>query len=195
MEQRLQQQISFLIEIDKMKTILRQNLIADGTRRENDAEHSWHMAIMVTVLKEYAADPVDLLRVIKMCLVHDLIEIYAGDTFCYDKVGCEDKEQREREAADRLFAILPQDQGLEFRALWEEFDRMDTPDSAFAAAVDRIQPFLLNYYTNGHTWTLGEIDSKMVYARMEPVKKAVPAFWPVFTTMVESCIERGLLPR
>lgn len=195
MNQRLQQQMEFLIEIDRMKCVLRQNLIADGSRRENDAEHSWHMAMTVMVLSEYASEPIDLLRVIKMCLLHDLVEVYAGDTFCYDAAGYEDKAQRETEAADRLFGILPVDQGGEYRALWEEFEQMNTPDSAFAGAVDRVQPFLLNYCTNGHTWSLGKIDSNMVYARMAPVEKALPEVWPVLTTMMEDCIKRGLLPR
>lgn len=195
MEERLKKQLSFLIEIDKMKTILRQTLIANGTRQENDAEHSWHMAMVAMVLSEYAAEEIDVNRVVKMCLLHDLIEVYAGDTFCYDKAGHSDKAQREARAADKLFAMLPEEQGAEYRALWEEFDRMDTPDSAFAAAVDRIQPFLLNYCTDGHTWKLVPVNSDMVYERMAPVKTAIPTLWPVLTGMVEECIEKGLLPR
>lgn len=190
----LELQLHFLMEIDQMKQICRQNLIADGSRRENDAEHSWHMAMTALVLSEYAAWPINLSRVLQMCLVHDLIEVYAGDTFCYDKAANEEKEQRERAAADRLFAILPAGQGTALRALWEEFDRMDTPDSAFAAAADRIQPFLLNCSTGGHTWTLGQINSAMVYRRLEPIRQAMPAVWPKIREMVEHCIADGLLP-
>ncbi len=195
MKERLKQQFDFLIEIDRMKQILRQNLIAVGSRRENDAEHSWHMAVMACVLCEYASDEIDLSRVLQMCLVHDLVEVYAGDTFCYDAAGNADKAKREQEAADQLFTILPKEQGQHYRALWEEFDRMDTPDSAFAAAVDRIQPFLLNYCTGGHTWKLGEINSQMVYERIAPVKKAMPDVWPALSNMLEECVEKGLLPR
>lgn len=195
MEERLKKQLKFLIEIDQMKTVLRRNLIADGSRQENDAEHSWHMALMAATLSEYANGQVDLSRVLQMCLLHDLVEVYAGDTFCYDQAGYADKEKREKDAADLIFGMLPQEQGNAYRSLWEEFDRMDTPDSAFAAAVDRVQPFLLNYCTDGHTWTLGEIDSSMVYERMAPVRHALPALWPVLCSMVEDCIARGLLPR
>lgn len=118
-----------------MKNVLRQTLLADGSRRESDAEHSWHLAMYAMLLSEYAPEPVDISRVVRMVLVHDLIEIYAGDTFCYDKEGNRDKAAREAAAADRLYALLPADQAGEYRALWEEFDRMDTPDSRFAAGA------------------------------------------------------------
>lgn len=154
---RFEQQMRFLVEIDQMKNVLRQTLLADGSRRESDAEHSWHLAMYAMLLSEYAPEPVDISRVVRMVLVHDLIEIYAGDTFCYDKEGNRDKAAREAAAADRLYALLPADQAGEYRALWEEFDRMDTPDSRFAAALDRIQPIINNYLTKGHTWKLGHV--------------------------------------
>lgn len=193
-ETRLQKQFSFLMEIDKMKTVLRRNVIADKSKQEDDAEHSWHMAVMAMVLYEYAPEGTDLLRVLKMALVHDLVEVYAGDTFCYDKAANEDKEKRERSAADKLFGMLEPDQAKEYRSLWEEFDRMDTPDSLYAGAIDRLQPFLLNYHTDGHTWKQGPITSADVYRRNDPVRRAMPKLWPVLDGMIQSCIRSGLLP-
>ena len=138
-ETRLQKQLRFLVEVDQMKNVLRQTLLVDKSRRENDAEHSWHFALMAMLLSEYAdGSKVDFYRVLRMALVHDLIEVYAGDTFAYDKKGNEDKEEREKKAADKLFGMLPEDQGKEIRDLWEEFDQMETPDAQYAASIDRL---------------------------------------------------------
>lgn len=190
---RFEQQMRFLVEIDQMKNVLRQTLLADGSRRESDAEHSWHLAMYAMLLSEYAPEPVDVSRVIRMVLVHDLIEIYAGDTFCYDKEGNRDKAAREAAAADRLYALLPADQAGEYRALWEEFDRMDTPDSRFAAALDRIQPIINNYLTEGHTWKLGHVTSAQVYERMAPVKNGLPEAWKVVEWIINTSIEKRFL--
>lgn len=190
---RFEQQMRFLVEIDQMKNVLRQTLLADGSRRESDAEHSWHLAMYAMLLSEYAPEPVDVSRVIRMVLVHDLIEIYAGDTFCYDKEGNRDKAAREAAAADRLYALLPADQAGEYRALWEEFDRMDTPDSRFAAALDRVQPIINNYLTEGHTWKLGHVTSAQVYERMAPVKNGLPEAWKVVEWIINTSIEKGFL--
>lgn len=190
---RFEQQMRFLVEIDQMKNVLRQTLLADGSRRESDAEHSWHLAMYAMLLSEYASEPVDVSRVIRMVLVHDLIEIYAGDTFCYDKEGNRDKAAREAAAADRLYALLPADQAGEYRALWEEFDRMDTPDSRFAAALDRVQPIINNYLTEGHTWKLGHVTSAQVYERMAPVKNGLPEAWKVVEWIINTSIEKGFL--
>ena len=190
---RFEQQMRFLVEIDQMKNVLRQTLLADGSRRESDAEHSWHLAMYAMLLPEYAPEPVDISRVVRMVLVHDLIEIYAGDTFCYDKEGNRDKAAREAAAADRLYALLPADQAGEYRALWEEFDRMDTPDSRFAAALDRIQPIINNYLTKGHTWKLGHVTSAQVYERMAPVKSGLPEAWKVVEWIINTSIEKGFL--
>lgn len=193
-KKRLEKQLQFIMEIDKMKNILRRNVIADKTKRENDAEHSWHMGVMAMILFEYAQrDKVDILRALKMILVHDLVEVYAGDTFAYDASANVDKLAREMEAADRLFGLLPDDQGCELRALWEEFDSMETPDSIYAAAIDRLQPFLLNYHTDGYTWNLGNVTSSQVYKRIEQVKFALPALWETVQTMLEDCVKRGIL--
>lgn len=192
-QERFEKQLDFLILIDKMKNIERQTLIADGSRRETDAEHSWHIAVMALLLKEYAAETIDTDRVVRMLLVHDLVEVYAGDTFCYDVQGNLDKQKREQEAADRLFSMLPDDQRDEIRGLFEEFDRMDTPDSRFAAALDRLQPIINNHLTNGHTWRKGHVKSIQVYERMAPVKQATPALWPLVERIVAHGIEIGAL--
>lgn len=190
---RLKRQLEFLVEIDQMKNVLRQTLLADGSRRENDAEHSWHFAVMAMVLSEYAGSEVDMLRVLKMALVHDLIEVYAGDTFCYDDAGNATKEEREREAADKLFGILPPEQGAELRGLWEEFDAMETPDALYAASIDRLQPLLNNYLTEGHTWKLGKVTSDKVYQRMAPIQKGMPKVWEVVEAMIKDAIQKGFL--
>ncbi len=195
MDERLKRQLDFLIEIDRMKSVLRQTLLADGSRRENDAEHSWHMAMMAMVLREYAGGEIDLLRVLKMALVHDVIEVYAGDTFAYDERGNESKEAREREAADRLFGILPGDQNSGLRALWEEFDAMLTDDSRYAAAIDRLQPFINNYLTEGHTWKHANVTSGEVYKRMDIIRVAAPALWPFVVDTIDASVEKGYLIR
>ncbi len=193
---RLEQQMRFLVEVDKMKSVYRRTILIDKTRRESDAEHSWHFALMAMLLAEYA-DPekVDCARVIRMALVHDLIEIYAGDTFAYDVQGNQDKRQSETEAADKLFALLPEDQAAEIRALWEEFDAMETPDAQYAAAIDRLQPFLNNYLTQGHTWGLGGVKSAQVYERMDPIRVALPEVWPFVDKMIQESIEKGYLEK
>ena len=151
--QRLQQQIEFMLEIDKLKHIVRRTILTDRSREENSAEHSWHIAMAVFLFSEYAKDQeIDLYRVIKMLLVHDLVEIDAGDTYCYDHQSRKDQAQREQEAAERIFKILPTDQSRFFRVLWDEFENRDTPESRYANALDRFQPFLQNYFTKGKIW-------------------------------------------
>lgn len=196
MENRLDKQIRFLIEVDKMKNVLRQTLLIDKSRRENDAEHSWHFALMAMILYEYAdQSKVSLDRVLKMALVHDLIEIYAGDTFAYDDAGNESKQERERIAANRLFDLLPGDQGDEIRNLWEEFDAMESSDARYAAAIDRLQPFINNYMTEGHPWKIGNVTSDRVYKRMSMVKEGAPDLWPFVVDMINLSIEKGYLQK
>lgn len=190
---KLQRQMVFVAEVDKMKTILRRTLLTDGSRRENDAEHSWHLALMAIVLEEYAMEPVNLGRVLAMVTVHDLVEIYAGDTFAFDAVANQNKTQREQEAANKLFGLLDEEQGRQIRQLWEEFDAMSTADSRFAAGLDRIQPFMHNVLTDGHTWKLGSVTKEQVYHRMAPVKTGIPALWPWLETQVASAIKKGLI--
>ena len=151
--ERLRQQIEFVMEIDKLKQIYRQNLIADTSRRENDAEHSWHIALMAVLLREYAEEPVDLEKVIKMLLIHDLVEVYAGDTFCYDEEAVKDKDAREKEAAQRLYSLLPADQEAELRGLWHEFEERKRRKLVLPRAWIG-STFLLNYLNRGGTWKM-----------------------------------------
>ena len=187
--------MKFITEADRMKSVYRRTLLTDRSRRETDAEHSWHFALMAMLLAEYAEPGVDVSRVIRMALVHDLVEIYAGDTFAYDGEGKKTQRAREERAADKLFALLPPDQGQELRALWEEFDARETPDARFAAAVDRIQPFLNNCLTEGHTWKEGDVTSDQVRERLEVTKEAAPALWPLVDSLIRESVEKGYLKR
>lgn len=191
--QKLQQQISFVIEIDRLKTVLRQTQLINTSRRENSAEHSWHLAMMVLVLAEYAPPEVDLPQAIYQVLIHDLVEIDAGDTFCYDVAGHHDKAQREQQAADRIFGLLPAAEGLRLRQLWDEFEAQTTPTARFAAALDRIQPLLHNWQTGGGTWTQHNIDRAQVMQRMAPVETGAPELWPFVLEVIEGCVSAGYL--
>ncbi|MFD0712733.1 HD domain-containing protein [Paenibacillus sp. GCM10027626] len=192
--ERLQQQIAFIMEIDKMKSIYRKSIITDRSRQENDAEHSWHLAMMAVVLLEHAnAKSIDPLRVIKMVLVHDLVEIDAGDTFAYDDAGHEDKYDRELAAAERIFGILPEEQGCELMELWQEFEARATPESQFAAAIDRLAPMLLNYYTEGHSWKEYGITSDQVIARNRHIGNGSEALWQYAQTFIEDAVQKGFL--
>lgn len=186
--ERLNQQLKFTAEIDKMTSVLRHTLLIDGSRRENDAEHSWHIAVMALLFEEYAIEKPNVGRAVKMLVVHDLIEIYAGDTFAFDKKGNETKELREKQAADKLFSQLPCEQGLEIRSMWEEFDAMETVDSKYANCMDRIQPFLHNTLTGGHTWCEASASRAMVEKRMAIVKTFMPEVW----AWVQLCITQGI---
>ena len=188
---RLGKIVDFCRLIDREKFIGRRTYLTDGKRLENDAEHAWHLAVMALLLSEYAEGDIDLLKVVSIVLVHDLVEIYAGDTFAYDVEGNKDKELREEQAAKKLFSLLPEDQGRYIRSLWEEFDRMDTADSRFAASLDRLQPFMHNVLTNGYTWELGEVTREQVYKRMSPVKEGTPALWPWVETQIDKGVENG----
>jgi putative hydrolases of HD superfamily len=183
---RLEQQISFLVEADKLKNILRRTLLTDASRRENSAEHSWHLALAAMVLEEYSPAPVDLPRVLRMLIVHDMVEIDAGDTFAYDKAGNATKKDRERRGADRIFGLLPEEMEKDLRGLWEEFEAHVTPDACFANAVDRIQPFLQNSETDGGTWRIYKLSRQEVLARMDPVRTALPAVWPKVLATIDA---------
>ncbi len=193
---RFEKQIRFIKEIDKLKRISRQTILMDGSRQENSAEHSWHVAIMAIVLSEYAQNAaIDWLRVLKMLLIHDLVEIDAGDTFCYSAQKCEDKELREQKAADRIFNLLPKDQGEEFRTLWNEFEAQTSSESLFAAALDRLQPVLHNYHNNGKTWQKNHVISRQVLARNEITKHEAPFLWEYTINLIEEAVSRGMLSR
>ena len=194
--ERLKKQIEFIIEVDKLKQIYRQTLLMDGSRNENDAEHSWHLALMAMVLHEYSPKKdLDITKVLKMLLIHDLVEIYAGDTFCYDEKANLSKAERELEAAERLFNILPPDQSQEFRALWDEFEERKTPEALFASSLDRIQPLICNYLTGGHTWVKYGIKSDKVLERNLLVKEGAPELWELVEEIVEDSIKKGILER
>ena len=190
---KLRKQIEFAVTVDKMKEVLRRNLVVSGERRENDAEHSWHLALMAMLLEEYSAEKVNIERVLKIALVHDLVEVYAGDTFAYDEKGYEDKEERERAAADKLFGSLESEQSAEFRALWDEFEAAETPESKYANAIDRIQPLILHYLTNGHTWRLGNVHAPQIYKRMDIIRTAAPELWQIVEGVIADSIEKGIL--
>ena len=192
--ERLEKQIGFILEIDKLKHILRKTILADRSRRENSAEHSWHIALSVVILSEYSPDEgIDLFQVMKMLMVHDLVEIDAGDTYCYDEKGIEDQEVRERQAADRIFNLLPQDQAQVLRSLWEEFEAKTTPESKYANALDRLQPFLLNYFTDGHTWIENRVKQAQVIERMQPVGKGAPLLGEYVNELIKSAVRKGYL--
>ena len=190
---RLDQQLRFTAEIDKMTSILRRTMLIDASRRENDAEHSWHIAVMALIFEEYATEPVDVSRAVKMCVVHDLIEIYAGDTFAYDAAGNADKAEREAAAANKLFAQLPAEQGAEIRSLWEEFDAMQTPDSKYAACMDRLQPFLHNTLTGGHTWVESGTARPSVEKRMAIIKDFMPEVYKWVKQNLDNAVAKGWL--
>lgn len=188
---RLDQQLSFILELDKLKSVIRQTLLIDMSRRENSAEHSWHLAMMAALLEEYAEEPVDLLRTIKMLLVHDVVEIDAGDTFAYDTAGYADKDDREQKAAARIFGLLPAEQSEEFRKLWEEFEARQTPESKYANALDRLQPLLHNQRTQGGTWRIHSVSKDKVIKRMEPIKIGMPKIYPMVEKVIEEACAAG----
>ena len=190
---RFLQQLQFIAEIDQLKLILRQTLLIDQSRRENSAEHSWHLAIMAILLEEYAPEPVDMRRVIHMVLIHDIVEIDAGDVFCYDVQGNVGKEDREREAANRIFGLLPPDQAQSFRQAWDEFEERQSPEAKFTAALDRIQPFWHNLQTEGGTWKAHQISPEQVFQRMAPVKEGTPELWAWVEEAIAQAVDDELI--
>ncbi|CCQ95082.1 Metal dependent phosphohydrolase [[Clostridium] ultunense Esp] len=192
---RLLKDIEFIVELDKMKSILRQTSLIDNSKRENDAEHSWHISVMAMILSEYANEDIDLCKVIRMLLVHDLVEIYAGDTFCYDKEGNKDKKERELEAADKIFGMLEEDKGRELRNLWDEFEEMKTKEAIFAASMDRLQPFFNNYFSGGGTWKKFDVSKKEVYKRIAPLKESSDELWEFTQKMIEDAFDKGYITR
>ena len=191
--ERLDSQLLFTAEIDQLTQIARRTVLIDKSRRENDAEHSWHIAVMAMLFKEYVKEPVDVGRVVQMCVVHDLIEIYAGDTFAYDEKGNMDKEERERLAADKLFSLIPEEQGKMIRDLWEEFDAMETADSKYAACMDRLKPFYHNTLTDGHTWVEGNATRAAVEKRMAVIKDFMPEVYKWMDKNMDAAVEKGWL--
>jgi putative hydrolases of HD superfamily len=182
---RVARQIAFLIEIDKLKKIERRTPLADSSRLENSAEHSWHLIVSAIVLREHAAVEFDLLHALEMLAVHDLVEIDAGDTFAYDTAGQASRVRREQAAADRIFALLPPDQHSNVRGLWEEFEAQDTAESRFANAIDRLQPLLQNAAANGGSWRDHPVTREQILQRMAPIQSHLPELWPFVVTIID----------
>ena len=188
---RLEKQIQFIVEVDKVKNIFRQTYLSDGERKENDAEHSWHLALSAILLKEYVSEEVDLLKVITMVLIHDLVEIDAGDTYAYDSAGAKDKREREEKAADRIFSILPTEQGQYFRELWEEFEEYETEEAKYAHLLDNFQPMLLNDAAKGKSWSEHQVKKEQIYKRNERIEETSETIWEEMQRIVEKNIQLG----
>lgn len=191
LDPRLRQQLTFLIEIDQLKTVLRQSPLVAAPRRENDAEHSWHLAMMVMLLSSYADEPIDVGRTLELVLVHDLVEIYAGDTPLYDTVAGKDQQHREQLAADELFGLLPDDQEARLRALWDEFEDRATPEARFAKAMDRLQPLLLNWMARGGTWHSPGVTADDVRHRKAVIGEASTQLWEAGQRLIDEGEARG----
>jgi putative hydrolase of HD superfamily len=192
-EDRLTAQIAFAVEIDKLKRVLRRNHLMDGSRRENDAEHSWYVGMLAMVLGEHAPPGTDIQRVVAMLLVHDLVEIDAGDTFVYDAVAVAAQADAERAAADRIFALLPGRQGVELRALWDEFEARETQEARFARALDRFAPILANHHTEGGTWGLFKVTAAQVKEKVRLIEDGSPSLGAYALELVELSVARGHL--
>lgn len=195
MNKSLLKDIEFIVEIDKMKSIFRMTDVIGEDRKENDAEHSWHISLMAVILCEYSNENIDLLKVIKMLLIHDLVEIYAGDTFCYDEKANSDKEERELAAADKIYGMLEKSKGEELRRLWDEFEEGNTSEAKFAASMDVLQPILNNYYNGGGTWKEFGIKQSQVYKRVSPIKGTSDELWEFVDSLIKDAVEKKLINR
>ena len=187
----MQKQMEFIVEVDKVKKIMRQTYLSDASRKEDDAEHSWHLALMAVLLKEYSNEEVDLTKVIPMVLIHDLVEIDAGDTYAYSGESAAVTEARERKAAERVFGILPEDQGKVFRDLWEEFEAYQTPEAKFAHVLDNCQPMLLNDASNGLSWTEHQVRKSQIYKRNEHTAEGSRKIWNYMQSLIQKHIDLG----
>lgn len=192
---RLHRQIEFIIELDRLKSVYRKSYLVDGSRRENSAEHSWHVATMALVLDNAAPENVDLLRVVRMLLLHDIVEIDAGDTDIHDLQANVDKAEREQRAADRLFALLPADQAVTLRAAWQEFEQGVTAEARFANAVDRLMPLLQSWRNQGKRWKEDGITREQVLRVFQPLSEGAPGLWQLAQSLIDQCVDRGYLPR
>lgn len=194
MDERLKKQLEFVLEIDKEKNIFRQTHLSGQGRNENDAEHAWHMAIMAYLLREYANEPVDIGRVMLMCLIHDIVEIDAGDTYAYDAEGLKTQKAREDAAKERIFSLLPEDQKQELLQIFDEFEAFQTPEAKFARAVDNLQPLLLNNSNDGGDWKEHEVTAENVYGRQRKTKLGSEKLFEVTDRILKANIAKGNLP-
>lgn len=189
---RLEQQIAFIKEIDKEKFISRQTYLSDGKRKENDAEHAWHMAVMTLLLSEYANEPVDVLKTVTMLLIHDIVEIDAGDTYAYDAVAAQSQQEREKKAADRIFSMLPEDQAEKLRGLWEEFEAGETPEARFARTMDNFQPTMLNAATDGKAWAERGVRLEQILKRNACTAAGSEVLWEYsLQNFIQPNVEKG----
>jgi len=191
----LLQQIAFIKEIDKLKYILRRTKLFNSDRHENDAEHSWHLAMMTLILAEHSDQPIDILKVLKMVLIHDIVEIDAGDTFIYDTVKNHTNTDEELLAAKRIFGLLPEKQAKEFIAIWEEFEEGSTNEARFAKTMDRLEPLLQNASNNGGTWTEFNVPYEKVYAKKKAIKEGSAAIWEYAENLINENVEKGILKK
>lgn len=190
---RLYQQMDFILEADKEKFIGRQTYLSDASRKENDAEHAWHLALMAMLLGEHANEEVDTLRVMSMVLIHDIVEIDAGDTYAYDTVGGKTQREREVKAADRLFNLLPKDQAVYVRGLWDEFEEEKTPEAKFARVLDKVQPLMLNHASGGLSWREHKVDKSQVVKRNAKTPKGSKELWQICKKWIDENVEKGNL--
>ena len=188
---RLEKQLQFILEIDKVKKIIRQTPLSDASRKENDAEHSWHIALMAYLLQDYVEEPVEVSKVMLMVLIHDLVEIDAGDTYAYDEEGAKTKDERERKAADHIFGMLPEDQGMYLKALWEEFEAYETAEAKYAHLLDNFQPLLLNDAAGGISWTEHQVKKSQIYKRNEKVEETSATIWKCMQDKIDKHIQAG----
>lgn len=188
---RFERQLRFLLELDKQKEIMRQTYLADGSRKEGDAEHAWHMAVMAFVLADYANEEIDVLKTLKMILLHDVIEIDAGDTYAYDTEGNKTKKARELQAADRIYGLLPDDQQAQYKALWEEFEAMETPEAKFANMLDKVQPVLLNHASGGKSWREHEVRKSQILDRNKRTHEGSARLWEYARGLIEENVKNG----
>ena len=195
MDDRLKKQLDFALEIDKEKNIFRQTHLSGHGRNENDAEHAWHMAVMAWLLKEYANEEIDIAKTMIMCLIHDIVEIDAGDTYAYDPEAKKTQKAREEAAEERIFSLLPEDQAKEFRALFEEFEALQSPEAKFVRAMDNLQPLLLNNSNDGGDWKAHGVSAAQVYARQSQTKAGSEVLFEVTDRILQEHIEKGNLKR
>lgn len=191
MDARLERQLAFILELDKEKNILRQTHLSDYSRRENDAEHAWHMAVMLYLLKEYANEPFDLAKAMMMALIHDVVEIDAGDTYAYDEEAKKTQAEREAKAAERIFGLLPEDQRDELRALFEEYEAQETPEAHIVRSMDSLQPLLLNDKTEGRDWRSHGVRMEQVIRRQEPGRLGSEKIWEFSRALIERNTREG----
>jgi len=192
---RLRKQFEFALELDKEKNILRQTHLSSNGRRENDAEHAWHMAVMAYLLREYSNEEIDIAKVMIMCLIHDVVEIDAGDTYCYDPSALATQKERELAARDRIFGMLPEDQRAEFTALFDEFEACGTPESRFAHSMDNMQPLILNDSNDGGDWREHGISATQVYGRHKMTRLGSEILYDAADEIIQKNIEKGNLKK